>query len=90
MEAKVLDYARMVSLMASQGILRHADATEFCSTVLPAMLTELEILEGVSNRLTQMIASAIAPQVAEEPAEQPPVKPQPKRRGRRKKEVAND
>jgi hypothetical protein len=87
MDAQELDYARMVSLMAAQGILRHADAIEFCSTVLPSLLSELEILEGVANRLSQMIAAAISPPKEEAPEPQPAEKPK-RPRSRRKKEQA--
>jgi hypothetical protein len=55
--------------------------------VLPSLLSELEILEGVANRLSQMIAAAISPPKEEAPEPQPVEKPK-RPRSRRKKEQA--
>lgn len=88
MDKELLDYARMISLMARQGILRPDAATDFCQRVLPDLTYELEVLEGVAQRLSQMMAAAIS---GPEPEPEPEPAPKAKRsRSRRRKEPAND
>jgi hypothetical protein len=83
MDEKLIDYTRVVALMAQQDVLEAQTAVHFCKAVLPQLLVELEVMRRVAQNANAFLGS-IAPQPQEAtPEQEPAAKPKqakPKRR----------
>lgn len=83
MDEKLIDYTRVVALMAQQDLLEEKAAVQFCKAILPQLLAELEVMSRVAQSAHSFLASLPAPTQPEPPAtkpSQPAKKAKPKRR----------
>ena len=84
MDEKLIDYTRVVALMAQQDVLESQTAVHFCKSVLPQLLVELEVMRRVAQNANAFLGS-LAPQpqdAADKP--EPAAKPQRAKAKRRK------
>jgi hypothetical protein len=84
MNEKLIAYARLVSIAASQQQLSDEIAQAFCKDAVPQLLAELEVLARVNQRFDALLA---LPQ-AEPPRQQEEKKPNPKRQRKPRKKNA--
>lgn len=62
MNQKLLDYSRLVSVMAQQDVLGEGAAMQFCQQVLPQLLAALDVMLRLQDdRITSAIEVPAAP-----------------------------
>lgn len=83
MDDKILDYCRVVALMAQQDVLEEKTAIHFCGSLLPQLITELEIM----RRVVQQSFPVPAPAQPEEAQPEPEAPAKPKRKVARRRKV---
>ena len=64
MDTRYLDYSRVISVMAQQGVLSPEVGQQFCEVVLPQLVAELEVMLRVAE---DRWAAAISAPPAVEP-----------------------
>jgi hypothetical protein len=84
MDEKLIDYTRVVALMAQQDVLEEKTAVQFCKAVLPQLLAELEVMSRVAQSAHSFLAS-ISPAPKPEPVAVAPPQPAKKARPKRRK-----
>lgn len=77
MEEKLVDYARIVALMAQEGVLEETTAVNFCKLVVPQLIAELEIMRRVAQAAFPVPAPA-QPEPATQEKDSTPAKPRRK------------
>jgi hypothetical protein len=83
MDEKLIDYTRVVALMAQQDVLEEKTAVQFCKAVLPQLLAELEVMSRVAQSAHSFLASLHSepkPEQAAAKPSRPAKKDRPKRR----------
>jgi len=89
-EDKLVSYARIIALMAQEGVLEPDAAMTFCRAIVPQLLAELEIMRGVVARAWAQLSSTSElaegpppPLTAPAAPSQPPAPASPKRQRRK-------
>jgi len=75
----IVDYARIVSLMANSDLLDESTANQFCRDVLPRLLAELEVMSRVSQGQRLFTDALATKQSDAQPEPEKPKKSRPRR-----------
>jgi hypothetical protein len=75
MDQKLIDYSRVVAVMAQQDALEGEMSLHFCKAILPHLLAEMDVLTRLADAKFASVLNVSAPAVPAPPApKKPPVK----------------